>query len=529
MTAPVVERDDLLVGRLLAEGGEGRVFELQDQPGLLYKGYRRPAPVGPLAALVAWPGTVMVRAPELARRVGASAAWPASVVVSDAAGGLAANGGAGRGPAGGGVIERTAAGDGLGGNGLGVNGLGGGLAAGLLLPRAPRRFSLRHRDGSVHLATLSYLTAAPGQRSAAYGLALPAPMSPERLGIVYALARLLEALQSASPSVGHGDLSTKNVLWSLERGPEVFLLDCDSAERYGPGGALVDDDGRRRAMTPNWDDPAIPPGSNPTLESDRYSLALIFLRVAGAAHFPIQARQRTGESLRIDFEVPAGASRARSLDASAPLWDLCERSLSVTEPASRPLAAAWAAALEQVLDDLGAMGTVRAVWAAQGGGTPGPTPPAPATGPGRQGRDVVVTPVAVAVRAQHWQRVAGSPPPAPGRPGVPGRTGLPGKAAAPPVPNPLRPGGLGRPTLSQAVLAAASVTPVPVLAPARAGLRRAVALWLDLHRRMLRTLATRGRLALGLVRLAGCVVVDLMVVAVVAFVLAMIISPVLRI
>jgi hypothetical protein len=514
MTVPVVGRDELLVGHLLAEGGEGRVFELQDQPGLLYKGYRRPAPIGPLAALVAWPDTVMGRAPELARRVGASAAWPASVVTVDAAGALAGD-------------NRVADGldaDNLGAAGLGAAGLGGdGLAVGLLLPRAPRRFSLRHRDGSVHLATLSYLTAAPGQRSAAYGLALPAPMSPERLGIIYALARLLEALQSASPSIGHGDLSTKNVLWSLERGPEVFLLDCDSAERYGPSGALVDNDGRRRAMTPNWDDPAIPPGSNPTLASDRYSLALIFLRVAGAAHFPIQARQRTGDPLHIDFEVPAGASRARSLDAGAPLWDLCERSLSVADPASRPRAADWAAALEQVLDDLGAMGTVRAVWAAQGGGAPGPTPPLPAPGRGRAGRDVVVSPVAAVARSHQWQRVAGTPPPAPGRPGIPGRT------VAPSVPNPLRPGGLGHPTLSQAVLAASSVTPVPVLAPARAGLRRAFGLWVDLHRRMLATLATRGRLALGLLRLAGCVVVDLMVVAVVAFVLAMIVSPVLRI
>src|SRR6202044_877900 len=102
----------------------------------------------------------------------------------------------------------------------------------------------------------------------------------------------------------------------------------------------------------------------------------------------------TGEPLHIDFEVPAGAaSKARSLDAGAPLWDLCERSLSVADPGSRPLAADWAAALEQVLDDLGAMATVRAVWAAQGGGAPGPTPPIPAMGPERAARDVSVRPV----------------------------------------------------------------------------------------------------------------------------------------
>ena len=98
--------------------------------------------------------------------------------------------------------------------------------------RAPRRFALRHRDGTTRLATLSYLTADPAHRAVAYGLSLPPAVSPERLGLVYALARLLEAFERAEPLVGHGDLSTKNVLWSLQRGPEVFVLDCDNCERF---------------------------------------------------------------------------------------------------------------------------------------------------------------------------------------------------------------------------------------------------------------------------------------------------------
>jgi hypothetical protein len=495
MATTVVDRGALRIGPLLAEGGEGRVFEVAGEPGLLFKAYRTPAPVEPLAALVGWPDTVRARDPELARRVATAAAWPSSVVTDDD-----------------------------------------GRAAGILLPRAPRRFSLRHRDGTVHLATLSYLTAAPGQRSAAYGLALPPPMSPERLGLVYALARLLEALQAASPAIGHGDLSTKNVLWSLERGPEIFLLDCDSAAAYdtsGPDGAAgdpIDGADRRRAMTPNWDDPAIPPGSNPTLASDRYSLALIFLRVAGAAHFPIQGRQRRGEPLRIDFEVAPVAARARSLDAAAPTWDLCERSLSVADPAARPSAGEWAAALEQVLDDLGAMGTVRAVWAAQGGGEPGPTPPMPSVGAARDGRDVRVVPTVAVARAQHWQRISARPVPRTptvvpaSRPGAPGLLGQP-----PGAPNPIKAGGMGRRTVSEALAAASAAPPVPVLAPAKEGARRALRAWLAMHARMARTLASPEHHLLGLFRLVGCIAVDIFLAICLGFVVVMIIAPWLKI
>ena len=64
---------------------------------------------------------------------------------------------------------------------------------------APRRFALRHRDGTTRLATLSYLTADPAHRAVAYGLSLPDPVSPERLGLVYALARVLEAFEAGQP------------------------------------------------------------------------------------------------------------------------------------------------------------------------------------------------------------------------------------------------------------------------------------------------------------------------------------------
>jgi hypothetical protein len=465
MIAPggVVAHRDLRIGPLLATGGEGRVYELVDQRGTLLKAYRRPTALGPLAGLVDWPASVEARSPELGRRVAASAAWPSAVVVDP--------------------------------------GAEPGTVTGLLLPRAPRRFSLRHRDGEVRLATLSYLTASPGQRAAAYGLALPPPFSVERLGIVYALARLLEAFQSTVPSIGHGDLSTKNVLWSLERGPEVFLLDCDSAERYAADGSRLDAEHRRRAMTPNWDDPAIPPGSNPTPESDRYSLALIFLRVVAAAHFPIQGRQRQGDPLHIDFEVPPWALRARSLDMGAALWDLCERSLGVAEPGDRPPASSWAAALEQVLDDLGAMRTVRAVWSAQGGGMPGPTPPVPPHG-ARRAVDVTVRPVIAAARSEQWRRVTAAAPVAPVQGG--------GRGAAVFVPNVPRRPGAPAPTGSPAP-ARTGASGLRPGSPFREGVARAVRAWLAMHRRMVASLLARGSRGAGLARLVACAVLDVVV------------------
>ena len=63
----VVRLDELRVGDLLAEGGEGRVFELPLQPHLVLKRYRRPAPREVLDEIVAWPESIGNA--ELVRRV----------------------------------------------------------------------------------------------------------------------------------------------------------------------------------------------------------------------------------------------------------------------------------------------------------------------------------------------------------------------------------------------------------------------------------------------------------------------------
>ena len=478
----LVRAEDLRVGPLLAEGGEGKVFLLPRQPHLLFKTYRRAVDREHLRSLVAWPEGLET---DRAERLQAAAAWPTAVVTG-----------------------------------------GGAQPVGLLVPRAPRRFAVRHRDGRSRLASLSYLTADPGHRAAAYGLELPAPGSVRRIGLVHALARLLTVFESASPSVGHGDLSTKNVLWSLQRGPEVFVIDCDNAEFFGPDGLPIGDSARRRAMTPNWDDPAVPRGSNPTLESDRYSLALIFLRLVGAANYPVQARQRSGGQVRVDIPVPPGTGADALLDRDAPIWDLCARSLSVEHPEDRPPASEWVGELERVLTAMGAQPTAAATGAPLGqAGAAAATIPV-ASRPSVP--EVEVVPVRAEARPERtWSKVspaprypagaAGSGSASPSaQPGAGGFAWRPlgalgaGATTASPTggagsgPAPGVPAGTGGP---------GAVAPGVITAPAmwdetRQALSRALRWWLALHRSALRSLVDSDRRHGPVRALSVCAVVD---------------------
>ncbi len=473
MTAPVqaigrtVRIEDLRIGELLAEGGEGRVFTLPLQPHLVLKSYRHPAPRRFLDDLVAWPESVART--DLAARVSAAAAWPASVVIDSD-----------------------------------------GSASGLLTPRAPRRFALRHRDGTTRLASLSYLTADPAHREMAYGLSLPPDASPERLGLVYALARLLQAFELGAPIVGHGDLSTKNVLWSLQRGPEIFVIDCDNCERFDSDGHPLGELGRRRAMTPNWDDPAVRGGGNPTLASDRYSLALIFLRVVGAANFPIQARQRQDGCITVEFAMAPGPVASVLTDGAAPIWALCAGGLSVASPAARPPASAWVAALEELLNQAGAHAVLQSVWAAQGGGPSGPRLVGyegpedvlirPFLGPPRPPPRWTMVGASTTAAMLPWHRPAAAPSPA----GVP----------------------VAGPTAGAGPLGSG---PSPLLPVAVAHFRRGVGWWAALHGETVRTLVGAGHRAEGLRSLAFCALIDVLFAVVGLFLVAMLVAPVLGI
>ncbi|HUE60226.1 MAG TPA: hypothetical protein VMO88_11640 [Acidimicrobiales bacterium] len=480
-------RDEIRLGELLAEGGEGRVFELPLQPDMVFKEYRRAVDRRHLEDLVAWPES---GDPELMKRIGAAASWPEALVERGRSAGRGARD-----------------------------------AVGVLVARAPRRFSLRHRDGTTRLATLSYLTADPAYREVAYGLSFPAPFSAERLGIAYALARVLEAFDRLEPRVGHGDLSAKNVLWSLQRGPEVFVIDCDNCERYGTDGRPLSMESRRRAMTPNWDDPAVPHGANPELTSDRYSLAVIFLRVVGAANFPVQARQRQGGAISIDFPIPPGYAREVLLGPGSPLWSLCARGLSAEHADLRPEPSEWVAALEAVLDGLGAAHIMHSVWSVQGGGSamspvlsfPGSERSAPRGSAARDGpTDVTVRPVVASGRIPPPKRVVVS-------------------SVSGPAPEAWHAGSVfvtasGGSQVS-AVASANTVPTDPILRQLAAIARIALRWWLEAHRSMVRGLARRDRAGAvsSVQRLVVCAAVDLGVAVLSLFLVAMAVAPFLGI
>jgi hypothetical protein len=436
-----LQRSELRLGELLAEGGEGRVFEVLSGPGGLgrqqvYKELRRPYPAPELSSLVVFPSLLAARDAPLSARVVSSSAWPVSVVVGDD-------------PS---------------------------VALGTVLPRAPHGFWVRHRDGTNRLASLSYLANDPDRIAVAYGVMMPAPGAPERVALVYALARLLDAWQAggAQPQVVHGDLSARNVLWSLEPVPAVYVLDCDGAtvtagppgdpalegepsqtgpasqtgssdsvigggmglaadEPSGPSGPQVNlplpSQGaaspapasptpasqaqlrvtRPRATTPNWGDPAVRPGGQPTEASDRYLLAIAFLRVVGAAHFPIQGHQRGGQQVNVDLELPR---TWRKLPDMPGLWELCERSLSLVNAADRPAPAEWVAHLEELLGVLSAVELGASVRQAQGDPRPATSTAAGRTleRPSVTVPDVVVRPVLRHRPPSTWLLISASTP-----------------------------------------------------------------------------------------------------------------------
>jgi hypothetical protein len=474
-----VRVSSLRLGHLVAEGGEGRVFEVLAGPPELtaravYKQLRYPRPIAELSSLVAFPSLLASRSSPLAARALSSTAWPVSSVVGD---------------------------DPL-------------MALGTVMPRAPEEFWLRHRDGTKRLATLSYLATDPERIAVAYGAVMPPPGAAERVALVYALARLLEAWQNDPPlaRVVHGDLSGKNVLWSLQPAPVVYVLDCDSASvRCGPDemGDEAPDvaDGRPRATTPNWDDPALAPGSTPTRASDRYMLGLTVLRVVGAAHFPLQARQRSADHVNVDLELPRSWRKVPDLPV---LWELCERSLSLSDVAGRPSPGEWAAELEHVLDLLSAPALAVAVREAQGDPRPAMAAapnvnrgeakrPSPGTVPVA---DVTVRPVLRRRPPSTWQLVNAARSP----------LGAGGEVIAGVVAS----GGSW--WAGQGAATGASLT-------SRQIARRLLATWGGAHRLALGWARSPGRRAYGLRRLAGALVVDLAAACVVFFIFAMLVSP----
>jgi len=388
------------------------------------------------------------------------------------------------------------------------------LALGTVMSRAPEEFWLRHRDGTNRLATLSYLATDPERIAVAYGVLTPPPGAAERVAVIYALARLLEAWQNEPPlpRAVHGDLSGKNVLWSLQPAPAVYVLDCDGASVRCGGDATGDEvpdgaDGRPRATTPNWDDPALAPGAPPTRASDRYMLGITFLRVVGAAHFPLQGPQRSADHVNVDLELPRSWRKVPDLPL---LWELCERSLSLADVEGRPSPGEWADELEHVLDVLSAPMLGAAVREAQGDPLPARAA-APVADRGEAKRlagaapvpvpDVTVRPVLRRRAPSTLQLIRG--------PGLGSGGDLVDGA------------GAARAGSWWAGQGATTGTPLT----SRQVTRRLLTTWGGAHRLAVSWARSPGRRGYGFRRLAGVLVLDFAAACVVFFIFAMLVSP----
>jgi DNA-binding helix-hairpin-helix protein with protein kinase domain len=224
---PVDEPTDLReLGALdkLADGGQGVVYRAARMPGELYKRYHDLSQwnVGELKRLIR-----RVHAdpmPGAAReRILAGTAWPTGVVLED------------------------------------------GEHVGMMMPEAPAHFTTII-GGSPRLKELQFLVFAPKPMWSEVRL----PDADQRRELALGYVRLFKALHDGDIIVG--DVSPRNLLWTLDPHPAVYAIDCDGFRVNGYPAAVP------QAQTPDWVDTAQETGKA-GFDGDRFKLALLVLRV----------------------------------------------------------------------------------------------------------------------------------------------------------------------------------------------------------------------------------------------------------
>ncbi|MFI7675002.1 hypothetical protein [Actinophytocola sp. NPDC049390] len=255
---------DLVAADRIAEGGQGTVFRLSRPAGTLLKLYHREVTVlsGELGRLIDLPAR---------QSVATRTAWPS-----------------GR------VFDR-------------------GRCVGLLMPEAPARFTTTIA-GRRRLLELQYLLYP--KRAMWADLALPTEEERRRIAVGY--LELFAELHRHDVMVG--DVSMRNLLWTLRDGPGVFAIDCDGFRLAGRPPAV------RPADTAGWVDPAGP--REVTLDTDRYKVALLTLRLLFGDHrvTPEEVRAKPLPRTRLRPALSVLATRA-------------------AEPGQRPAAECWLGAL----------------------------------------------------------------------------------------------------------------------------------------------------------------------------------------
>ncbi len=281
--ARTVALGGLDLGRRLGQGGQGAVHEVTNrrinQTGaawsVVYKEYNAAmlpqADTGALGSLVALLDTLDGTQ---GRWLCEKAAWPAA------------------------VVEES------------------GRARGFLMRAVPDRFRFHvpgltaKSSGKERLATVEFLL-----NDDAYVAGIGLKVSDkDRVLLLADLADILTRLHTSGIAIG--DLSPKNLLFTLDKQPECFLIDCDAMRLRG---ASV----LPQAETPDWQ---IPDGEEKaTRASDIYKFGLLAIRLF--------ARDQSA----MDPDVLAALSPR--------LVELARASLD-NNPLQRPTPVAWAEALE---------------------------------------------------------------------------------------------------------------------------------------------------------------------------------------
>lgn len=140
----------------------------------------------------------------------------------------------------------------------------------------------------------------------------------QRLELLHQLALALAFLHERGVVIG--DISPKNVLYSLSPSPAAYFIDCDAMRVNGVSPSA-------QVETPGW---AVPRGEEKaTVYSDRYKLGLMALRL-------LVGDQETKDVKRLPGYVPED------------LRSVIKDTLS-NEPQDRPELLAWDAALKQAI------------------------------------------------------------------------------------------------------------------------------------------------------------------------------------